>query len=262
MRYSTKTKYSLGLSAALCAVIGSAFAGEPRNEIVTPVPSASPWEFRLEPYVWASGMKGTTGVRNYTSDVDVPFKDIFSHLDMAAALQFEARNGQWGFVADAFYAKLSTSGSVPTPLDRSAEVGLKQFMGDLYSAYRFVDSSTGFIDVYAGIRDNYQSIDLSARGPLHSLNVSGSENWIDPIIGLRGHWNINDKFFLAAQGDIGGFGAGADFAWSLQGTLGYNFTDKISTELGYRYYKTDYSNGGFKYDVPQYGMWLGVNIKL
>jgi len=261
MPYSAPLKYALGLTASLCATLGTALAGEQRNEVVTPPPPVSAWEFRIEPYLWASGLNGTTGVRHFTSDVNVPFKDVFSHLDMAAALQFEARKGRWGFVADGFYAKLSASGSIPTPLDRTADVGIKQFTGDLYAAYRFAESSTGFVDAYAGIRDNYMSLDLSARGPTHSLDLWESENWIDPIVGLRGQWNINEKFFLAAQGDIGGFGVGADFAWALQGTAGYNFTNKVSAELGYRYYKTDYSNGGFNYNIAASGMMLGVNIK-
>ncbi len=261
MKNTTIVKSTLALTAVLSASLGTSLAGEPRNEVVTTPPPASPWEFRIEPYLWTSGMNGTIGVRNFTSDVDVPFKDIFSHLDMAAALQLEARNGAWGIVLDGFYAKISASGSVPTPLDRTADVGLKQFTGDLYATYRFVDSPTGFVDAYAGLRYSYSSLDLRASGPMHSLDVSSSDYWIDPIVGLRGQWNINEKFFLAAQGDIGGFGVGADFAWSIQGTVGYNFTNQFSAELGYRYYKTDYTNGGFKYNMAAAGMMLGLNYK-
>ncbi len=90
---------------------------------------------------------------------------------------------------------------------------------------------------------------------------SADEDWVDPIVGLRGQWNINDKWFLAGRGDIGGFSVGSDFAWSVQATVGYNFTSHVSAELGYRYLHTDYTNGDFSYDVATAGIYTSLNIK-
>jgi opacity protein-like surface antigen len=92
-------------------------------------------------------------------------------------------------------------------------------------------------------------------------SVSADKTWTDPIIGARAQWNINDKWFLAGKGDIGGFGVGSDFAWNLQATVGYQFTETISAELGYRYYQTDYSDGGFVYDMAESGLYTGVNFR-
>ncbi len=66
---------------------------------------------------------------------------------------------------------------------------------------------------------------------------------------------------LAAKGDVGGFGVSSDLAWTLQGTIGYPFTPNVSSEIGYRYLHTDYTDGGFKYDVAQAGLYTGHNIK-
>ena len=60
---------------------------------------------------------------------------------------------------------------------------------------------------------------------------SGNVWWIDPILGLRGQINFTRWLFLAAQGDVGGFGAGSQIAWNVQATLGVNFTRNIFAEL-------------------------------
>lgn len=90
---------------------------------------------------------------------------------------------------------------------------------------------------------------------------SADKDWVDPIIGVRAQWNLNDKWFLAGKSAIGGFGVGSDFAWTLQGTVGYNFTENVSAELGYRYMDTDYEDGAFTYDLAEAGIYTGLNIK-
>ena len=44
------------------------------------------------------------------------------------------------------------------------------------------------------------------------------------------------------------------------GTVGYKFTEKTSAALGYRYYQTDYSDGGFIAYIAQSGLYTGVNF--
>lgn len=92
--------------------------------------------------------------------------------------------------------------------------------------------------------------------------VSATESWIDPLIGFRGRLNLTDKLYLAARGDIGGFGVGSELAWNAFGSLGYQWTDRFSTELGYRYLSMDYSDNGFIFDADMSGLFLGMTLKL
>ncbi|MES2659108.1 MAG: hypothetical protein V4689_10865 [Verrucomicrobiota bacterium] len=92
-------------------------------------------------------------------------------------------------------------------------------------------------------------------------SASASESWVDPIIGVRAQWNITPKWYLAAKTDIGGFSVGSDLAWTFQGTVGYQFTEKVSADLGYRYLHTDYSDGAFTYDMATAGLYTGLNIR-
>ena len=91
-------------------------------------------------------------------------------------------------------------------------------------------------------------------------SASGKREWFDPIIGARWQWNFQEHWFLAAKGDIGGFGVGSDFTWNTQATVGYQFTNYFSTELGYHYFDTDYRDGDFSYDVAEHGVFLGFNF--
>ncbi|MES2438084.1 MAG: hypothetical protein V4584_03410 [Verrucomicrobiota bacterium] len=99
---------------------------------------------------------------------------------------------------------------------------------------------------------------LVARVP---TNATAERDWLDPIVGVRAQWNINERFYLAGKSDVGGFGVGSDLAWTLQASLGYNFTHNVSAELGYRYLHTDYTDGAFKYDVAQAGLFTSLNIR-
>jgi hypothetical protein len=90
---------------------------------------------------------------------------------------------------------------------------------------------------------------------------AGDQWWFDPIIGLRGQINFTRWLFLAAQGDVGGFGAGSQIAWYVQSTIGINFTRNLFAEIGYRYMYVDYENDGFVYNVNTYGIFTGFGVR-
>ena len=96
-----------------------------------------------------------------------------------------------------------------------------------------------------------------------SLPTSGCGDvwWVDPIIGLRAQVNFTRWLFLAAQGDVGGFGAGSQIAWVVQATVGINFTRNIFAELGYRYMYVDYENSNLLYQMNSLGLFAGLGFK-
>ncbi|MEO8615732.1 MAG: hypothetical protein ABI600_11375, partial [Luteolibacter sp.] len=188
MKNRTIIKTSLKASIVISATIASAFGGTAAPAVMETPAASSPWEFRIEPYAWLTGLNGDIGIANRSVAVDESFSDLFEHLDMAAALQFEARNGRWGIIADGFYTELSNSGDLADLRYSSAKIESQQFIGELYGAYRITEGASGFLDVYAGLRYNYFSADLSANGvsPTPDFDLSKSRNWTDPLIGLRG----------------------------------------------------------------------------
>ena len=102
-----------------------------------------------------------------------------------------------------------------------------------------------------------------AAGIEEALPTEGAGDawWVDPLIGLRGQINFTRWLFLAAQGDVGGFGAGSQITWNVQATIGVNFTRNVFAELGYRYMYVDYQSGGLLYEMNSYGLFSSLGIK-
>lgn len=92
-------------------------------------------------------------------------------------------------------------------------------------------------------------------------SYDGDQWWVDPIIGLRAQVNLTRWLFLGAQGDVGGFGAGSNIAWNVQASVGVNFTRHIFSEIGYRYFYMDYTNGGALYQAAEFGLFSGIGVR-
>jgi hypothetical protein len=92
--------------------------------------------------------------------------------------------------------------------------------------------------------------------------AAASKSWVDPFVGLRGRLNLTDKVYFAARADVGGFGVASDITWNLFGALGYQLSERWSTELGWRHYSVDYQDGGFIFDAEMSGVYLGLTLKL
>lgn len=96
-----------------------------------------------------------------------------------------------------------------------------------------------------------------------TLPTEGSSDrwWVDPIVGVRAQVNLTRWLYLATQCDAGGFGAGSQIAWNLNGTVGVNWSRNFFTEIGYRYYYVDYNHAGLLYQVAESGIFLGGGVK-
>ena len=82
------------------------------------------------------------------------------------------------------------------------------------------------------------------------LSESRDKDWVDPIVGLNAHDVINDKWFVNAEADIGGYNQSV--TWQAFGAVGYNWTPAISTTVGFRalyvyYQKANANNGGLRF---------------
>jgi hypothetical protein len=98
------------------------------------------------------------------------------------------------------------------------------------------------------------------------LNRSFSfyDNWIDPLIGLRGRLNVTKAFYLTAETDVGGFGIGSDIAVEAYAALGCDLTRNIYSEVGYRYLYDDFRDEGandFLYQMSVHGAQISVGLK-
>lgn len=160
---------------ALCASLLAAlpvasFAGSPAPSPKSPVASvmtttADDWQVTAWAYGWLAGLEGTTGVKGFTSEVDIPFSGILDHLDMTASINLEAQKGRWGGWTDGMYLKVSAGGETPDPLLDIVNVSMTQVAAEAALFYRVWEGDRGCLDLYAGARY------MSVKGDL-SLSLS------------------------------------------------------------------------------------------
>jgi opacity protein-like surface antigen len=244
---------------------------------LAPMPETSEWRFTIAPYAWGVGLSGDVGVFGRGPvEIDIPFSDIIQDLNFAAMAAGEMHNGTWGVFFDVNYTSLSADASksrvlerVPASAEVKAEVDVTEFIGTIMGQYRAIDSDQATLDVMAGGRYWNVQNDVSVKatvagdgpaGIVLSRDLSGSDgaSWVDPMVGAKARINTSMPVYFTGWGMVGGFGVGSDFSWDVMGGVGYEWTEKFSTVLGYRALGVDYENDGFVFDVVQQGVALGA----
>jgi len=259
---------------------------------------ASLWEVRIGLPGWLAGLSGDSGVKGLEASSDVKFEQILKHLThFPVALSINARYQHWEFWVDGQYIEVGTHATLPGLLFTDANVHIKNALAEGFIGYRIINCDNANLSLFAGARWTYLQGDLSifdngdARlqilrellGIRKRLDFSGSVDWVDPVIGIRGRVRIWKATKLFAESDVGGFDANADTAyelhregrtirresvdstdWSYQvaGGLEFQLTRNVWLQTGWRYMKYDYKKNGFTDTNALNGPFiqLGVNF--
>lgn len=254
-----------------CALLsGHALAADlqPPQPSIPMQPASTSWRFQATIYGWATSLTGTIGVRNLpAAKVDASFADVLENLDGALMGSFLAKNGDWMFLIDIVGAQLSDSATLKIANAPTVKFRQGLFIASAIAGYRLPlgDPNLDF-SLTAGLR--YQQ--LTAKMTLYpgilpgfSLTNEETEDWLDPIVGVALQYRISDRWFINALADIGGFGVGSDLTAQGLVSVGYKWTDTVSTAIGYRALYTDYSTSGrrtgtFRYDTTMHGPFLSL----
>lgn len=222
------------------------------------------WSFSISPYVWAASLEGTVGVDGLPAlDIDASFGDILRNLDLAAMTVVELRYQRFGLYADIVFTNISVDGDPRREiLFDDADVRNELFIGTFGGAYRILESERGHLDLLAGARA--WSVDTRLNldgGLLDDQEVESNQNWVDPVIGIKGRFNLGRGLYLNGLAHAGGFGIASDLTWDVFGGIGYQFNETVSAIAGYRHLEVDYDNSGFSFDVELSGPVIGATIR-
>lgn len=237
--------------------------------------SERPFSARFTPYFWLTQMHGDLTVRGETAAVDVSFSKtldlIFGDLNFAFLGQVEANFGSCGFLLNGVYMNIAPGGQVRN-VDFSADFTQTildaAFTYELGGVSEMMGWSTGSrLELLAGIRYNALTGGLTLTGPSgNRVSASGSQEWVDPIIGSRIRLPYNDCWTFTARGDIGGFGLGkaSQFTWNIELMAEYSWSEHCKLIGGWRWLDINYENGSgsmkFGYDMTLSGPVLGLAI--
>jgi hypothetical protein len=243
-------KIALSVLLGIFLVLGAstAFAGETQKE--------SNWDFSLAPlYLWAVNMDGEMGIGPVNTGLSVDFGTIFDNLETVFTFHFEGvHRSNWGFFLDYSYIDISASTTL-------LSLDFTSVLAEAGGYYRIGNGPHTF-DFLGGVRYTKLESDITIGAPPPTFSLT--EDWVDPIVGLRYAYTFNDKWQLNLRGDIGGFGAGSDFTWNAIGLIQFQPWKYAAILAGYRALDQDYESGSglsrFKYDMRLAGPVIALNF--
>lgn len=209
------------------------------------------WNVELTPYFWAAEIDGDVTLRGRTGEANISFSDILDNLDIAFMGRMEAWKGErWGWYLDILYMDLGSDYKTPAAVI-STDMDVKMSTIDLGLARRIWDNQDMSFDLLGGIRyiNMDGEIDIKVGGPLAGLGLGASfdrkEDWIEPVVGGRLRWEMNDDLAAAVRFDFGGFDIGdaAALTWNLVVGIDYQIKDNMKLKAGYRIFDMDYEAG-------------------
>lgn len=228
--------------------------------LAAPLQAEEAWQHEIAPYIFAAGMDGKVGLNGVTADVDVGFSDILENLKFGGMIAYRASRGPVFFTIDLVYMKLEADKTGPNGrLYGDAE--MDQTALEFDGGYKLTDN----FSVFGGLRFNKIDADLKIRGegPLGiEKKASGTETWLDPVVGAKFELPFGAHWSASLRGDIGGFGVGSDFAWQGVALVRWQPSEGIGVIGGYRYFDQDVDLGNpagdTTYDMAVSGLVLGA----
>jgi hypothetical protein len=251
----------LPIIASLLTVTGL-HAGNPVMPDTMIAPEESEWNFRFAPYAWLIAIDGDMGVGPFAAPVDISFSDTLDNLDIAYMFLAEAGYERWTFTADFVYGDFSNDAVGPLGFTR-IDYEFTQWVLTATVGYRVIQTEGYAMDVFAGARTTDFDATATAFLPLNfQIQRSPGDTWTDPIIGIRGQADLNERFMLRYNADIGGFGVSSDLVWQTFLGIGYRMTENSNVAIGYRAMGVDYTSDAFSpMDVINHGPVLGFEFR-
>jgi opacity protein-like surface antigen len=234
--------------------------------------NSNQWNIEFTPYFWAAELKGDATLRGRTGPVEKSFSDLLDDLDIAFMGRAEAWKGEWGLFVDGIYMDLGAEFSTPQGLVSAdiVEFGLGYHLWETQVGKE--ESQKLSFDLLGGGRymNLEGEVDIVVGGPLAGLGLGRTfgrrEEWVDPIVGGRLKWDIDEKLAAAVRFDFGGFdiGDGSSLTWNLVAGIDYKLKENLSLKAGYRIFDLDYDSGSgnkeFGLDAQFRGPIFGLTI--
>ncbi len=237
--------------------------------IANPVHAEEPWT-EIGIYGFMTDIEGEAKVGNVTTDIDVSFSDILDNLDIGFMGFVEHRRGNWSFIGDVAYLKVSAekTRSRTSVSSITLDAEFQQTVAEAFVGYRVLEQDHGDaqfgIDLLGGPRYIKLEFELDVQASLLGLTASASRNpsesWVDGVIGVRGQYRHNNGWGVSGWADIGD---GSDSSsYQLMGIVSYRFKNNIRVFGGYRFLNLEHDGDSrgrvYELDLDYSGPMLGV----
>ncbi len=262
----TKIMHRPGRALVLFAALLVASA---QTAVVAVASESDPWEYSAGLYAWGAGIGGKTVEGD---EIDLSLSDIIDNLHMIFFGEAGMRKKDWGLHGDLIYLNIGAANSGTTrvpvgpdsiPVDTDVNISLKAWVFTPTVHYTLVDTEKNRFDILGGLRYLYLDArveldeDLPIAGERSQTLEDSGPTW-DGIVGFKGRYNIDDKWYLPYYADVGT--GESKITWQAFGGVGYKFS-KVDTTLGYRYLKWEFDDNDALDNLNVSGLLLGFNYK-
>lgn len=221
--------------------------------------SAQDWQFSGAIYGWGPDTDVAVATPFGEVSGELSFADAWEALDLAFMGVVTAQRGRLSFILDTVFLKLADDRATPGVLGFSgADLSSDIRIINAYVAWELFASGNGRLDAVAGARFYNTESSVTLTGGPGPAGVTVSDDWIDPILGVRYRADFGAKWYGTLFADAGGFGTGSEFTWQGAALLGYRFTDSFSIEGGYRVLQSDRVEANGDIDIKMSGPVIGA----
>ena len=232
--------------AALLAII--LFASAPA--------SAQQWDWKLTPYLWATGIDGSASIGPVSAEASLSFSDVVDILRGGGLVRIETTNNRHGLFGDIAYFRLKDKEARDT-VGGFLELKLDALM--IETAYFYRLNETYALEFGA----RYLDIETTLRPELLP-SATRSSDFVDAIIGFRADFELNAQWDMLFRGNVGG--GGTDYSAGLQVDLRRSFSNGNTLDVGFRAVDIDYKdNAGLApvgLDLSMAGLTIGYTFDL
>lgn len=221
------------------------------------------WEYSLSPYLWFINLNGTAGADGVNVSVNQSFTDLWSDLNFAGMLFFDAHYDRLGIFLDVVYTKVSNSEHIDGEKAKITNIFGVFTPGLSYQVVRqqVSDQAHFIFEPYAGIRITRNDANVK----FGSIDSDNNVYWSDALIGTRLIFEFYKQWTLSLTGDFGGTTSPDQRSYNAVALLGYQFPNVVfplSIFGGYRYlhqtYITSSETDSFDWDMGVFGPLIGI----
>lgn len=240
------------------AAIASAFAAMPASA------QSKDWEVTLTPYIWISWPEGDIEAKSgpiggglNLPEINANFDDVGLSGAFTGSGDFRYRN--FGVFGDLTYYELEAEKDITIVGDLfvDGQFEVSGTKGMLAGYWRAFDDGRNKIDLLGGVHYLKAELDIDLTTPNRTIGGSIDEDWVDPIIGIRGFTEISDNFGLEGFATYGGFGVSSDELYDIWVAASWRFNQMFTASLGYRYFTDKFSGDRFDYEISFSGPLAG-----
>jgi hypothetical protein len=221
---------------------------------------ADDWEYGVEMYLWGANVD-TTSPTGTSSEIR--FTDLAEDLEFGFMAAFGAERGKWSVLADVIYLDVDddVEDDVQPGVQLKSLGGIEGWIVNTVGQYRLLETERLTLNLLAGARYLWLEVPVEFRfsdpEPPGSLKDAPSESFLDGVVGIRGQWQFNDKWYATYHADVGT--GDSDTTWQGLLAVGYRF-DRFDAVFGYRYLDWSFDDDEVLEDLNLSGVMAGVKF--